>query len=85
VSFALNISAGEIVKQHLETCLKQVLPSLPQMFKQGGLMRQNPIQAAIQSVLLRYREAPSQQIPHGALMKSLPVQAKLTARGDQPA
>jgi ribosomal protein L35AE/L33A len=50
------------------------------VFKQGGLVRQNPIQAAIQPVLFRYREARSQQIPHGALIKSLPVQSKLTAR-----
>ena len=80
LSFALEVGAGEIIEQHVEARLKQLLPALPQVFKQGGLMLQNPIQAAIQSVLLRYREARSQQIPHGALVKPMPVQSKLTAR-----
>jgi hypothetical protein len=80
LSFALEVGAGEIIEQHVEARLKQLLPALPQVFKQGGLMLQNPIQAAIQPVLLRYREAGSQQIPHGALVKPLPVQPKLTAR-----
>jgi len=52
---------------------------------QGGLILQNPIQAAIQPVFLRHREAGSQQIPHGTLIKSLPVQSRLAARPDQPA
>lgn len=45
--FALKIGAGQIVQQHVELRIEQILPALLQMHEQLLLVLQYPIQAAI--------------------------------------
>ena len=85
LAFAFDVGARQVVQQHVEARLKQLLPALPQMIEQRGLVLPDAVQTAIQAVLLRHREARAQQISHGALVKPLPVQTELAARRHQPA
>ena len=54
------------------------------MLEQLLPMFQDPVQAAVQPVLLRYREIHAQQDVHRALIEPLPVHTKLTSWFDQP-
>ena len=71
--FAFDVGARQIVQQHVEARLEQLLPALPQVIEQRGLVLPDAVQAAIQPILLRHGKARAQQISQGALVKSLPM------------
>src|SRR5215470_10681836 len=48
----LEISAGQIVKQHVKLGLKQILPALSKMTEQRSFMLKHFVQTAIQRIFL---------------------------------
>jgi hypothetical protein len=68
-----EIGAGQVVEQNLEAGAKQILPALPQVAEQCGLVRQHLVQAAIQRVLRYQRIILAEKIPHRALLEPLPM------------
>ena len=84
-ALAFDVGARQVVQQHVEVRLKQLLPALPQVIEQSRLVLPDAVQAAIQAVLLGHGETRAQQISQGALVKPLPVQTELTARRHQSA
>ena len=81
---ALEIGAGQIVEQHVEFRVEQIFPALHQMIKQRRLVLQNQIVAFVEPVKFHQGKIFSQQIPHGAVLKPMTVQAPFAARSDQP-
>ena len=79
-----KIGAGQVVEQHLEFGAEQIHPALTQMGKQRLFVRQELVEAAVESILLRQHEIRAQQVCHRALFKPLPVQTPLAAGIDQP-
>ena len=84
LSLALDVSARQVIEQHIELSVEQIRPALPEMREQLLLMLQDPIQTAIQAILLRYGKILSQQFPHGAAIEPLPMNTKFAARIEQP-
>lgn len=72
-----EIGAGQVIEQYVEARAKQILPALAQMRKQRLLVRQNLIQATVQTVLCRQRKVGRQQIRHGTLLEPLPMRHSL--------
>ncbi len=81
---ALKIRAGQIVEQHIELGVEQILPTLRQVIEQRRLVFQKKIVALIELVNVHQTQIFSQQIRQRALLKPLPVQPPFAARIDQP-
>mgnify|MGYP000661908548 CR=1 FL=1 len=80
---ALKISAGQIVEQQIEGRAEEILPLLREVLFQGGLVRGDPIQAAIEPILLGHARVGVEQQVHGGLRKPFFVDGKFAARGDE--
>src|SRR5262249_15723805 len=78
-ALTLDVGAGQVIQQHIQLCLEQVLPALPQMLKQGWLALQNAIQRTIETILFCHRKVSPQPLSHRTLIAPLPVHAKLAA------
>ena len=80
----LEISAGQIVEQHVEIGVEEIAPAPRQMREQRVLVREQQVVADIELVRLGQAEIRSQQIGHGALAEPLAIQPPLAAGFDQP-
>jgi hypothetical protein len=79
-----EIGAGQVIEQHLEGCPKQIGPALAQMREQRLFVRQQPVQAAVERILLGQAFVGAEQVRHRTLFEPLPVQAPFAAGVDQP-
>ncbi len=79
-----KVSAGQIVEQHVETDVEQVVPALPQVLEQRVLMREQTIMTGIQLVDLGEIGAGAQQIAQCRAGEPSTVQPPLAARCDKP-
>ncbi len=57
----LEVSARQVVQQHLELGGKQVLPALAKMAEQILFVREQLVQTAVEPILLDQRIIPAQQ------------------------
>jgi hypothetical protein len=80
----LKVRAGQVIQQHVELRSEQLPPTSHQKLEQFVLVLEQPVQAAVQRVLLHQPEIRIQQIGHRAGVKPLPVQPPLRSRIDQP-
>ncbi len=81
---AFEISAGQIIEQHIEARIEQGFPAFREVGEQGLLVLQKLIQAAVELVALRQPGVLAQKIADGAPVPPLPMQPPLAARIDQP-
>ena len=75
---SFEIGAGQVIQQHVEPRRKQILPALPQMHEQIPLVRQQPVQAAIEPIFFGRR------MPAGAAVASGSA-SPARCRGPRPA
>ena len=80
---ALKVSGRQIVEQHVVGDPKKSLPAFFQETEQRLLVRQQFVQAPVESILGRQREILPQQIGHRALVEPFPVQPPFAARANQ--
>ena len=83
VHVALEIGAGQIVGQEIEGRAEEVLPFLGEVLFQGGLVAEQPVQAAIGPVLVGHARAGVEQHVHAALGEPFFVDEEFAARGEQ--
>jgi hypothetical protein len=81
---ALEIGAGQVVEQDVETRAEQFAPTPLEELEQRVLVFDQPIQTAVQRVLLGQREVRIEQVGHRAAVIPLAVQPPLRARVHQP-
>src|SRR5205814_6187331 len=79
----LEISARQVVEQHVVADVEQVSPPPRQVIKDRLLVHQQPIVTAVQLVDLGQPGILTQQIGHGTALKPLTVQPPLAARRQQ--
>jgi len=80
---AFEVRAGQIVEQHLEIGLKQILPAITQKREEVLLVRGQLVQATIETIGKHEREILAAQVTHRALIEPLPMQPPFAARRDQ--
>jgi hypothetical protein len=80
----LEIGAGQIVEQQIETGVEQVAPAARQMIEQRLFVRQQMIVAAIELVDLGQAEVSAEKIGERGPFEPFPVQPPLAARRQQP-
>ncbi len=80
----LEISAGQIVQQHVEIGVEEIAPALRQMREQSVLVREQQIVTGVELVRLGQAEIRSQEIGHRAVGEPLAMQPPLAAGFDQP-
>lgn len=80
----LEVGAGEIVQQHVETDPEQALPARLEERKEVLLVGQQLVQAAVELVDLHQADILAQHIGHGAGLEPLAMQPPLAARIQQP-
>ena len=80
---SLEVGAGQIVQQHVKRRVEQRLPLLGDELAEGIFVLEDPVQAAIESILAGHREVHLQQLVHGAAQKPLAMDAQLAAGIDQ--
>src|SRR5271169_6562845 len=79
----LEISARQIVEQHVVADVEQVSPPPRQVIKDRLLMHQQPVVTAVQLLDLGQPCVLTQQIGQGTALKPLTVQPPLAARRQQ--
>ena len=80
----LEIGAGQIVEQHIEIRVEQVVPARHQMREQCLLVLQQKVMAGVELVRIGQPEVRPQQVGHGAPAEPIAMQLPLAARRDQP-
>lgn len=83
VGVALEISAGQIVEQQVEGRAEEILPLLGEGLFEGGLVGEQPVQTAIEPVLVGHAGIGVEQHVHGALGKPFFVDEEFAARGEE--
>src|ERR1700716_140278 len=83
LAWRAEISARQVVEQHVVADVEQVSPPPRQVIKDRLLVHQQPIVTAVQLVDLGQPGILTQQIGHGTALTPLPVQAPLAARRQQ--
>jgi hypothetical protein len=81
---ALKIGARQVVEQHLETGIEEVLPAFLQMAKERRFVGQQAIVALVEFVNLGQGKVFAQEVRHGAALEPMPVQPPFAARGNEP-
>ena len=82
---AFKIGAGQVVEQHVELGVEQIFPTRRQMIEKRGFVFQEQVVTFVKLVALgQLAKIGSQQVAHRALLKPVPVQPPLAARGNQP-
>jgi len=80
----LSHGASQIVEQQIEGRAEKILPLLRQVLFEGGLLRRDPIQAAIEPVLLGHARVGVEQQVHRGLRKPFFVDGEFAARSQEP-
>jgi len=78
---ALEVGPGEVIEQDLEAGTEEVAPAFLPVEEQGPLVRQEPVQAAVEGVTLGEGEVFAKQIAHGAAVVPLPVLTAIRCPG----
>ena len=81
---ALEIRRSQIVEQHVELRAEEVLPTRLQMFEQRVAVFEQPVQRAIQTILVQHRQVQAQQLIQRGGSPPLAVQTPFAARIQQP-
>ena len=76
LGLAFEISAGQVVKQHIQLGSKKILPPTLQVSEEGVAM----FEQAVQDVLASPGKTFAQQVAHGATLIPKPVTAPFTSR-----
>jgi AcrB/AcrD/AcrF family protein len=80
LDFAFKVGARQIVKQNIEAGTEEIFPASSQMYFQGFLVLDYPVQRAIESILFSHLLVTVEQSRHRCLWKPLLVNRKLAAR-----
>ena len=79
----LEVGASQIIEQHIELRVEQILPAPGQVIQQRPFMLQEQIVALVEFVALgQLPKVRAQQLTHRTLLEPVPVQPKLAARRD---
>jgi hypothetical protein len=81
---AFKVGARQIVEQDVEGGAEQVAPFLGQVLLEGGLVRDDPVQAAVEPVLACHGRIGVEQEVHRGLREPLFVDVQFAARIEQP-
>ncbi len=80
----LEVRAGQVVQQHVEAGVEQRLPAFDEELAKLLLVGKDAVQAAVQPVLGRHREAQPQQLVHRAAQEPAAMHRELGHRVTQP-
>jgi hypothetical protein len=80
---SFEIGARQVIKQNVETSVEQRLPSGDQMLAQGVLVPHDPVQTAVEPILLGHLKLALEQLVHGTVHEPAAVNRKLAPRRTQ--
>ena len=80
---AYHIGAGQVIQQHVEAGVEQVLPALAQVAEQRVLVRQQTVVAGVELVDLGQCGVAAEQVGERGTVEPLPIQLPLAAGGKQ--
>ena len=80
---ALEVRAGQIIKENVELRVEQIFPTLRQVIKERSLMFNQPVQALVEFMDLHQFKARPQKIGHRACLVPIPMKPPFAPGIDQ--